>query len=393
MKKLDVRQMEVRGKRVFCRVDFNVPLDGARVADDTRIQAALPTIRLLSEQGAKVILASHLGRPKGQVKPEMSLKPAAECLAGHLGRPVAFAGDCVGDEANSAAHAVEAGGVLLLENLRFHAEETGNDESFAAALAGLGEAYVNDAFGTAHRAHASTAGVPSRLRPAGAGLLMQSELEHLGALVSAPEKPFVAVLGGAKVSDKIELIDNLMPKVDAFVIGGAMAYTFLKSRGIAVGGSLVEGDKLDLARELSEKAEAQGKEILLPVDHVVAVGGNDDDHRPTRGIEIADDEAGMDIGPKTAEAWAQRLGSSKTVLWNGPVGRFEVEAFSGGSRRLADALAAAGNTSVVGGGDTAAAVRKFGLTGQMTHVSTGGGASLEFLSGTTLPGVAALDDA
>ncbi len=390
--KLSVRDLDLDGRRVFCRVDYNVPLSEGAVSDDTRIRASLPTLRVFSDGGARTVLASHLGRPKGQVRPEMSLKPVAQRLSELLERPVEFAVDCCGRIAEEAADRLEPGRFLLLENLRFRAEETANDPDFSARLARLGDVYVNDAFGTCHRAHASTVGVPALLKPAAAGLLVERELEQLGRLIRDPESPFVVVLGGAKVSDKIDLIENLLPRVDVFLIGGAMAYTFLEAAGRSTGASLVEKEKLPLAAELTSKIEAAGKRLLLPADHVVTVGGDDSRHRETEGVEIGADEAGADIGPRTADAFAEVLAGARTVLWNGPVGRFELEAFAGGSQRIARALAESRAVSVVGGGDTAAAVRAFGLTDRMTHVSTGGGASLEFLSGVTLPGVAALDD-
>jgi phosphoglycerate kinase len=393
-RKLSVRDLrELAGSRVFCRVDFNVPIEAGRVTDATRITASLPTIELLRAAGARVILASHLGRPKGKPRPEFSLAPVAAYLEASMRPPVAFVDECVGPKAERASAALAPGSVLLLENLRFHAGEEANDDGFADALARLGDLYVNDAFGSAHRAHASTAGVPARLKPAAAGLLMEAELEHLGQLLNSPAHPFLAILGGAKVSDKIELIDNLLPHVDAFLIGGAMAYTFLKAQGQAVGRSLVEVEKIDLARAITDRVKAAGKRLLLPVDHVVAVAGDDGHVRTTTGVAIADDEAGMDIGPNTVVMFAAEIGAAGTVLWNGPLGRFEVDAFASGSRRIAEALAASRAISVVGGGDTAAAILHFGLTAKMTHVSTGGGASLEFLSGLPLPGVAALDDA
>lgn len=391
--KKSVRDVDVRDRRVFCRVDFNVPLDGGVVADDSRIRAALPTVRWLVDHGARVVLASHLGRPKGRRVDDLSLRPVTDRLGELLGVPVAFAGDCVGPEAEQAAGALGPGSVLLLENLRFHDGETANDDRFADALARLGDVYVNDAFGTAHRAHASTDGVPRRVRPAAAGFLMERELVELGRLLQDPASPFIAILGGAKVSDKIELIDNLMPRVDRFLVGGAMAYTFQQAAGHPIGASRVEADKVDLARELVRKAEAEGKSFVFPEDHVASVGGDDASVRTTEGIDLADDEAGGDIGPRTVERFVAEIRAAKTVLWNGPVGRFELDAYAVGTRRVGEALAAGDAVSVVGGGDTAAAVRRFGLTDAMTHVSTGGGASLEFLSGRTLPGVAALDDA
>ncbi len=393
-RKLSVRDLrDLARKRVFCRVDFNVPIDSGRVTDDARIAASLPTVDLLRAAGARLVLASHLGRPKGKPRPELSLAPVADRLATLLGGPVSFADVCIGGPAERAVAGLASGAVLLLENLRFHAGEEANDPGFADALARLGDVYVNDAFGSAHRAHASTVGVPVRLKPAAAGLLMQEELTQLGRLLEDPAHPFLAILGGAKVSDKIELIENLLPHVDAFLVGGAMAYTFMKAQGHPIGRSLVEMDKLDLARSLLVRVEAAGKRILLPVDHVAAVGGDDTNVRLTSGSALADDEAGMDVGPNTASAFAAEIGRAGTVLWNGPVGRFEVAAFASGSRRIAEALADAHAVSVVGGGDTGAAVHRFGLTSKMTHVSTGGGASLEFLSGLPLPGVAALDDA
>ena len=393
-RKLNVVKLEIgSGTRVFCRVDYNVPVRDGRVEDDTRIAASLPTLRLLAEKGARTVLASHLGRPKGKASPELSLKPVAERLGALIGKPVGFVEDCVGEEAERRSRDLEPGGFLVVENLRFHKEEEANDAEFARSLARLGDVYVNDAFGTADRAHASTAGVPSILKPAAAGLLMEAELEHLGRLLENPDSPFVAILGGAKVSDKIELIENLLPRVDLFLVGGAMAYTFLKAFVRPVGKSLVEEDRLALAKALVQKARASGKDFLLPVDHVVTTGGKDDAHRTTEGVDIVADEAGVDIGPKTADQFAAKVAQARTVLWNGPLGRFEVEAFSAGTRKVAEALATSAAVSVVGGGDTASAVKKFGLTSRMTHVSTGGGASLEFLSGLPLPGVEALDDA
>ena len=391
MKKLSVRDLDLRGKRVFCRVDFNVPLEDGRVTDDRRIAASLETIRFLCGQGARAVLASHLGRPKGKPKPEFSLRPCAERLESLLGKKVAFASDCIGEPAETAAAALKDGDVLLLENLRFHKEEEANDPAFARALARLADLYVDDAFGSAHRAHASTDGVPRILKPAAAGLLMERELEYLGRILASPQSPFVAVLGGAKVSDKIELIENLLPKVDTFLIGGAMAYTFLAARGVPIGQSLLEKDKVPLATDLLARAARAA--FVLPLDHVVALGGAKSRPKVTDDVAIGSDEVGFDIGPRTAERFAGELQKAKTVLWNGPMGLFEEEAYASGTRRVAEAIAGSAAVSVVGGGDSAAAVTELGLDGKMTHVSTGGGASLEFLSGLTLPGVAVLDDA
>ena len=391
-KKLSIRDLDLKGRKVFCRVDFNVPLDGGEVGDDNRIDAALPTLRHLAEAGARTILASHLGRPRGKAKPELSLAPVARRLAQKLGRPVAFAEDCVGEPAKNAVDNLKDGEFVLLENLRFHPGEEANTEEFAAELAALADVYVNDAFGTAHRAHASTAGVPRILKPAAAGFLMQRELEQLGKLTGSPESPFVAILGGAKISDKISLIENLMPVVDSFIVGGAMAYTFLKSMVHPVGKSLIEGDNLSLAKSIMQKAEQQGKRFVLPLDHVVTLG-DDDHYRTTDNVDITGLEAGADIGPKSVELFAAVLGSARTVLWTGPLGRFELPQFADGTRKVGEALAGSSAVSVVGGGDTASAVRKFGLADRMSHVSTGGGASLEFLSGLPLPGVDALGDA
>jgi len=392
-KKLSVNSLELQGKKVFCRVDFNVPLEGAEVADDNRIDAALPTLHHLAEHGACTILASHLGRPRGTVKEALSLAPVARRLEEKLGKPVAFATDCIGEEAETKAAGLQPGGFLLLENLRFHKGEEANDTEFAGSLAKLADLYVNDAFGTAHRAHASTTGVPGILQPAAAGFLMDKELKQLGALTGSPEAPFAVILGGSKVSDKISLIENLLPLADTFIVGGAMAYTFLKSMVHPTGKSLVEGDKLSMAKSLMQMAEQSGKKFLLPIDHVVTVGGDDENHRVTEGVDIIASEAGVDIGPKTVQLFSAILASARTILWNGPVGRFELPAFAGGSRSLGEAIAASGAVSVVGGGDTASAVRQFGLADRMSHVSTGGGAALEFLSGLPLPGVDALSEA
>jgi len=392
-KKLNVRDLDLHGGRVFCRVDYNVPLQGGKVSDDTRIRASLPTLELLAGRGARTVLASHLGRPAGKPKADLSLKVVADHLSGLLGRPVAFSEECVGEKAEAASRDLPPGGFLLVENLRFHKEEEANDPQFAAALARLGDVYVNDAFGTAHRAHASTVGVPTVLKPAAAGLLMEAELEHLGKVLEHPESPFVAILGGAKVSDKIELIENLLPRVDLFLIGGAMAYTFLKALMKPVGKSLVEDDRLTLAKSLVQKARSSGRDFLFPIDHVVTVGGKDDQFRTTPNVDITGEEAGVDIGPKTAELFASKVRGARMVLWNGPLGRFEIDAFSHGTKRVAEAVAESKAISIIGGGDSTAAVEKFGLADRMTHVSTGGGAALELLSGMRLPGVDILDDA
>lgn len=385
-----IRDVDVQGKRVLVRVDFNVPIENGKVLDDWRLRATLPTIRYLMERGAKVILLSHLGRPKGQRDERFSLRPVAQRLSELLGQPVQFADDCVGEVAEQAIARLRAGEVLLLENLRFHAGEEANDDAFAQQLARLGDVFVNDAFGAAHRAHASVHAI-TKFLPAYAGLLMEREVTHLSRLLKAPEKPFVAVLGGAKVSDKIGVIRNLLTKVDALLIGGAMAFTFLKAQGYETGKSLVEADKLDLANALLSEAKAKGVELVLPVDVVVAESDAED--AATQVVPVAAipaDKAGYDIGPETANLFAERIRTAKTVFWNGPMGRFERAPFKAGTKAVAEALAQCSGTTVVGGGETAAAAFEFGIAEKVTHVSTGGGAALELLEGRELPGIVVL---
>lgn len=393
-RKLSVRDLEVRGRRVFLRVDFNVPLEAGRVADDTRVRAALPTVRLLLERGARLVVASHLGRPKGKAKPELSLKPVAIRFAEHLGRTVTMATDCVGPEVEAASKALKEGEVLLLENLRFHKEEEANDAGFAARLATLADLYVDDAFGAAHRAHASVAAIAALLPKAAAGLLMDDELTALGRLRDAPAAPYVALLGGAKVSDKIGLIEKLLERTHAILVGGAMAYTFLRAAGVAVGGSRVEADRVEAAGQIAARARARGVRLLLPVDHVVAP--NPQPGAPsstTPDAAIPEGLLGLDVGPKTRALFETEIRAAKTVFWNGPLGLFEVPPYDAGTLAVARAIAAAKPYSVVGGGDSVAAVTRLGLEREFSHVSTGGGAALEFLSGLVLPGVAALSDA
>jgi phosphoglycerate kinase len=390
MNKITIQDLDLKGARVFVRVDFNVPIKDSKVADDLRIREALPTIRYGIEKGAILLLASHLGRPKGKRKPEFSLAPAAERLSALLGKKVTFVSECIGPEVEKAVNAARAGDVLLLENLRFHPEEEANDPEFSKKLAAYTPLYVNDAFGSAHRAHASTEGITHYVQKAAAGFLMEKELRYLGGALESPQKPFIAILGGAKISDKIEVIENLLGKVDRLLIGGAMAFTFLKSQGKSIGKSLCEDDKLDLARELLARAQSR---ITLPIDAVASTGMEDEAsaHTVPAG-QIPEGEMGLDIGPKASSEYAEIIRSAKTIVWNGPMGVFEKNAFASGTVKVARAVADSQAISVIGGGDSAAAVTKAGVADRITHISTGGGASLEFLAGQTLPGVAALND-
>ena len=390
MSKLTIQDLDLEGKRVFVRVDFNVPIKDAKVMDDLRIREALPTIRYGIEHGAILVLASHLGRPKGKPKPEFSLAPVAARLSELLGKKVLFANDCIGPEVAKVVNSAKPGEVILLENLRFHPEEEANESGFASQLAALTPIYVNDAFGSAHRAHASTEGITHHVQQAAAGFLMEKELCHLGGALGSPQRPFVAILGGAKISDKIEVIENLLGKVDRLLIGGAMMFTFLKSQGKKIGESLCEDDKLDLARGLLAKAKSL---ISLPTDAVAAKGLEDEISAhvvPSGGIP--EGEMGLDIGPQTVADYSEIIRSAKTIVWNGPMGVFEKDAFASGTINVAKAVANSQAVSIIGGGDSAAAVVRAGVADRITHISTGGGASLEFLAGQTLPGVAALTD-
>ena len=396
MPKLSIRDLDLKAKRLFIRVDFNVPLDDSgKITDDTRIRETLPTLDFALKGGASLVLASHLGRPKGKPNPKMSLAPVAARLGELLQRPVTFAPDCVGPATEAAAKALPPGGILLLENLRFHPEEEKNDPAFSKQLAALGQIYINDAFGSAHRAHASTEGITHHLAPCAAGLLMEKELTYLTKATSHPDRPYVAILGGAKVSDKIEVIQNLLPIVDSLLIGGAMAYTFLRAQGLATGKSLVEEDKLALAQAVMDEALRKSYLLQLPIDHVIAE--KIEANAATSVVDgivtpIPPDSLGLDIGPQTLALYSSEIAAAKTVIWNGPMGVFEVEPFAQGTLGVARALASFHGTSIVGGGDSIAAVQKAGVAKKITHISTGGGASLEFLAGKKLPGVEALTE-
>ncbi len=393
MSKKTVKDIDLKGKKVFVRCDFNVPMDeNQKITDNTRIEAALPTIKYLLEQNCKIILASHLGRPKGEVKPEFSLKPVAKELSKLLGQEVLMAKDVIGESAKTLAANLQEGEVMLLENVRFHREETDNDPEFAKELASMAEVFVNDAFGTAHRAHASTEGI-SHYLPSVSGFLIEKELKFLGDALNNPERPFVAILGGAKVSDKIGVIDSLLEKVDTLMIGGGMAYTFFKAQGYEVGNSLCEPDKCELALKLMEKAKNKGVKLMLPVDTKIGKEFKPDTESKTVAwTEIPEGWEGFDIGEKTIEMFKNELKTAKTVVWNGPLGLFEFDQFAIGTNAIAHALAEIDATTIIGGGDSAAAVEKAGLADKMTHISTGGGASLEFLEGKKLPGIECLQD-
>ncbi|MFS0780125.1 phosphoglycerate kinase [Bacillus sp. 1P06AnD] len=392
MNKMSIKDIDVKGKRVFCRVDFNVPMQNGQITDDTRVRAALPTIQYLMEQGAKVILASHMGRPKGQVNEELRLTPVAKKLSELLGKEVAKANEAYGDAVKAQIEKMNDGDVLLLENVRFYPGEEKNDPELAKEFASLADIFVNDAFGAAHRAHASTEGI-AKLIPAVSGFLMQKELDVLGKALSNPERPFTAIIGGAKVKDKIGVIENLLEMVDNLIIGGGLAYTFIKAQGHEIGESLLEEDKIELAKTFMAKAKEKGVNFLMPVDAVIAPEFGENVETKVVDIDaIPADWQALDIGPKTVELYAQTIKESKLVIWNGPMGVFEFDKFANGTKGVAQALADSGAYSVIGGGDSAAAVEKFHLGDKMSHISTGGGASLEFMEGKQLPGVVALND-
>jgi len=388
-----INDLNVQGKRVLCRVDFNVSVnkDTGAITDDTRVVAALPTIKNVLERGGRLVLCSHFGRPKGQPNPKYTLKPVAGCLSKHLGKPVAFATDCIGEPARQVVNALKDGAVCLLENLRYHPGEEKDDAGFCKQLAELGDVYINDAFGAAHRAHASVHGVAALFADRAPGFLLEKEINYLTKATRSPERPFVVILGGAKVSDKIKVIENLLPKCDAMLIGGAMAYTFLKAQGLPTGKSLVEDDKVELARTLLAKAKQLDKKLMLPVDHVVAAEIEPNAaHQVVPCDGIPADEMGLDIGPKTSEQYAAVIKSAKMIVWNGPLGVFETEPFNKGTFAIAKAVADSGATAIVGGGESVSAVKKANVADKIAHISTGGGASLEFLEGNELPGIAAL---
>jgi len=392
LNKKSIKDFALKGKRVIIRADFNVPLDDKlNITDDTRIKSSIPSIKYALDKGASVVLMSRLGRPKGEVKDKMRLDPVANRLTALLGRDVKKFDDCIGDKIKEEVDKIKPGDVILLENLRFHKEEEKNEPSFAKQLASLGDIFVNDAFGTCHRAHASTEGITQFL-PSGSGLLVEKEIEYFEKLLENPEKPYIAILGGAKVSDKIEVFENLLEDVDAILIGGAMAYTFLKSQGIGVGNSKLESDKVDLAKKILDKAKKKNVKLVLPLDHIAADKIAEDANVKEVGQEIADGWIGLDIGKMTIKKFKEILSGAKTVIWNGPVGFFEMSKFKNGTKEIARFLASSSATTVIGGGDTAAAVSNLGLEDKMSHISTGGGASLEYLEGKTLPGIAALND-
>ncbi len=393
MNKRTIKDIDIKGKRVLMRVDFNVPINKElKIDDDTRIRAALPTIKYAVEGKAKVVLMSHLGRPKGKVQDAMRLAPVGERLSELLGKKVKKLDKCVGERVKKSVSKMKDGDIVLLENLRFHAEEEKNDPEFAKKLAFLGDVYVNDAFGTAHRAHASTEGVTKFLEVSVAGFLLAKEIEYFNKALSDPPRPFVAILGGAKVSDKIMVIKNLLDKVDALLIGGGMAYTFIKAQGKGIGNSKLEADKLDIARSLLEEAEKKGVKLLLPVDHLIADKIDASSNTRVVGATIPENWMGVDVGPKTVDEFKRELRTAKTIVWNGPLGIFEILKFSRGTEEIAKFMAGLKATTIIGGGDTASAISKFGLESAMTHISTGGGASLEYMEGKVLPGIAALND-